>query len=591
MKWDLSGRRAGEYSFLSGFFARFALGGFLLAGGMGLNLHAADGTWSNNTGDSDANWSSSANWNSGNVPGVSNLSTANSDVATFSAAAVVETPILDSNRRLGSITIDNSQADYSIATSASTNVLYLGSSTTGITITGGGFTTIAPVINLGNSQTWNTGSTAVTLTNGITFGGSRTLTLTNSAPVVVQGTVSASSNATLTFSGSGSMIISGTIQNGGGATTLDGSATFSGTLHLSGANTFTTSMIWRSGTLELGSDGALGGVNTLQLGTNNTGASAVNVLTTGAYTVARNITVSSGSVSVLHTIGGSHTSGTSVYSGTVTMNNHAGGFRLTAAAGGTVDFSNTISGANTTNDSITKVGNGVVRLTKATGNTYAGGTTVSAGTLLINNTSNSGTGTGAVSVSAGGTLGGTGRIASTGANGISVAGSGSIAPGDGGIGTLTFDFSGTTGVASMASGSTFKFELGIANASLASIAAGSSDLIALTGVSAGDFVFNGNVIDFLATGQAGFYKLFDSSSDNANTWANLVFDDTTGVVSSGLTVSNLASGLSGTLIVGTASNGAGNVGDIYLQVVPEPSAYALLGAGLAFLYFLRRRKA
>ena len=64
--------------------------------------------------------------------------------------------------------------------------------------------------------------------------------------------------------------------------------------------------------------------------------------------------------------------------------------------------------------------------------TYDGGTIVSAGTLLVNNTSGSGTGTGAVTVNSGGTLGGTGTIAGA----ITLDCGGAVAPGDGGIGTL-----------------------------------------------------------------------------------------------------------------------------------------------------------
>jgi autotransporter-associated beta strand protein len=58
--------------------------------------------------------------------------------------------------------------------------------------------------------------------------------------------------------------------------------------------------------------------------------------------------------------------------------------------------------------SLTKIGTGQLNLTAA--NSYTGGTTISAGTLLVKNKSGTGTGTGAVQVNTG-TLGGTGIIA------------------------------------------------------------------------------------------------------------------------------------------------------------------------------------
>jgi hypothetical protein len=63
-------------------------------------------------------------------------------------------------------------------------------------------------------------------------------------------------------------------------------------------------------------------------------------------------------------------------------------------------------------------------------NTYSGGTTVTGGLLLVNNTNGSGTGTGSVSVGAAGRLGGTGTISGA------VTNSGTIAPGAS-VGTLT----------------------------------------------------------------------------------------------------------------------------------------------------------
>ena len=118
-----------------------------------------------------------------------------------------------------------------------------------------------------------------------------------------------------------------------------------------------------------------------------------------------------------------------------------------------VVFSGAFSEAKPTGDllSLQKLGTGVVTLQSA--NTYQGGTTISSGTLLVNNSnlSASGTGTGPVTVSnVGSTLGGTGSIA-----GKTTFGSGSIlSPGDPsaslGIGNLTFNGDLTLGAGSSA---------------------------------------------------------------------------------------------------------------------------------------------
>jgi autotransporter-associated beta strand protein len=82
-----------------------------------------------------------------------------------------------------------------------------------------------------------------------------------------------------------------------------------------------------------------------------------------------------------------------------------------------------------TNGALSKSGAGTMRFNAA--NSYSGGTTVSAGRLLVNNTTNSGTGSGGVTVN-GGVLGGTGTIAGT----VAILGGGTLAPGTS-IGTLT----------------------------------------------------------------------------------------------------------------------------------------------------------
>jgi autotransporter-associated beta strand protein len=92
------------------------------------------------------------------------------------------------------------------------------------------------------------------------------------------------------------------------------------------------------------------------------------------------------------------------------------------------------------------VPNGVLTLSAA--NSYAGGTTISSGTLRVNNTTGSGTGSGNVTIASGGTFGGNGII--TGA--VTNLSGGHLAPGFGGIGTNTL------GALTMSSGSFYDFE-------------------------------------------------------------------------------------------------------------------------------------
>ena len=78
---------------------------------------------------------------------------------------------------------------------------------------------------------------------------------------------------------------------------------------------------------------------------------------------------------------------------------------ITSLGDSSVKLSGIIAGPG----SLTKDGTNSLTLTGA--NTYEGSTTVSAGKLLVNNTSGSGTSTNSVTVLAGATLGGTGTIA------------------------------------------------------------------------------------------------------------------------------------------------------------------------------------
>ena len=141
----------------------------------------------------------------------------------------------------------------------------------------------------------------------------------------------------------------------------------------------------------------------------------VSLLSNGV-TLSRNISVVANGSTGKSTLGGVNTTGTSTFAGSVTLYRN---LTATAATGGSVDFSGTITGGF----GLTKEGAGKVIFSTAKG--YTGATTVSAGTLAINSTlASSG-----VTVAAGATLQGGGSIS----NSITV--SGTLAPGNS-IGTL-----------------------------------------------------------------------------------------------------------------------------------------------------------
>jgi Passenger-associated-transport-repeat len=313
--------------------------------------------------------------------------------------------------------------------------------------------------------------------------------------------------------------------------------------------------------------------------TNQQSFNASVVLGASSVTAAYSFTNNSATVGHLLTIAGNVSSGLGNPNGqtkTLTVGGTANG-----VISGEISGNGSGTGQNkTATVALTKTGTGVWTLSG--NNTYAGITTVTTGRLLANNATSS-TGTGAVSVGASGILGGTGTVAPTGINGINV--SGVLAPGDSvGTGNLNLNLGGTTGIVTMANSSAgFEYQLGLAGVNINSF--GTSDVLTLTGAAAGDFAFSGNTINFQGTGGVGYYKLFDTSF-NATTWTGLTVGGT-GLITSGLSVSNLASGLTGNLIMGGNSLG-GTAGDIYLQVVPEPTA-ALLG-GIGALFLLRRRR-
>lgn len=230
--------------------------------------------------------------------------------------------------------------------------------------------------------------------------------------------------------------------------------------------------------------------------------------------------------------------------------------KLTADTDSTFTVSGRIYSANAGDVlSVEKTDAGTVKLTRSAGNDYTGGTTVSAGTLLIANTTGSGTGTGAITVATGGTLAGTARLAPAAGNNISIAGT--LSPGDG-VGTMTLALSGASKL-DFATGSRLALTLGTI-----------SDLLAFE--TSGDWVTGGGNLTLDLFSGAGF-----AYGQAYTVITNLSTDFTiAGVNLDGVT-------LDSSEYIWT------DLGNSYsVTVVPEPGTGLLFAAGLLSLLALKR---
>lgn len=179
------------------------------------------------------------------------------------------------------------------------------------------------------------------------------------------------------FNGPGDTIVNGPISNGSAVLAI---VQGDGTLTLNGTNTHTGRTILNGGVLNAGNELALG--------------------TTTVEVNAGKLNLNGGTLPLV-AIGG--------LAGSGVVDSESGGTPVLAV--GNSNVSSSFAG-NITNTSgsvaLRKIGTGTLTLTGASG--YTGGTTVSNGTLLVNNTVGSGTGSGGVTVISGATLGGSGIV-------------------------------------------------------------------------------------------------------------------------------------------------------------------------------------
>jgi autotransporter-associated beta strand protein len=230
--------------------------------------------------------------------------------------------------------------------------------------------------------------------------------------------------------------------------------------------------------------------------------------------------------------------GTDIVHGDAVIN-----FQRINVATGAATLSGVVSGTE-----LEKGGSGTLTLSGA--NDYTGDTTVAVGTLRVNNTTGSGTGSGDVFVDPGATLAGSGSL-----DGNLFVG-GILAPGNS-IGTLTVDGDATwAGL----SGDAWRFELG---------PGGTSDRLSIGG-------------DFLAGTGTNFTFNFLDSGTTPDTYVLVDWDGATSFEVEDFDYVALGEGLTGAFAL--------NGNQLEFTVVPEPATSILIVAGALGLALGRRRR-
>lgn len=314
----------------------------------------------------------------------------------------------------------------------------------------------------------------------------------------------------------------------------------SGLVILTGSNTFSGGLEIDSRTLALGNKNALG-TGPFTIGNPISGPSSTIVITpivdlSGANAVT-NITTLNQNCSFAGT-------NNLELSGPITISNL---LTITTLGSGTVNFSGVVNG----DFGLTKSGSGTLNL--SAGNTYNGDTTVNLGTLLVNNTSGSGTSTGTVNIATSAMLGGNGTISGP----VIVGFNGSVGAGNS-AGKLTF----ANGLDMTSGGATNIWELAAEKDSSNGVAGTDFDQLSITG---------GNLA--LGTASVLFLQFIGSASfpDASNAFWQV--NHTWKIISLSGTAANPGnsnfSGIDGTngITAGTFSTSVDGAGNVFLSYV------------------------
>ena len=272
------------------------------------------------------------------------------------------------------------------ASSTATTLIFGGSGSTAYTSTNN----IASLFTFG-TMTLNSTASAAEIIAGSSFNidGSQ-IQQTNSGAFTIQNafdnsTTNATTTLTLAGNGTGLVTLSGIITEKSSSKLVALVKTGTSTFELTGNNSYTGGATIQAGTILIGNSNALGTGGTVLLG-HTTGTSAANLLTTGAFTVGRAITLQSGNTGVM-TLGG-NTAAASSFTGAVLLGNSGALARnasFVALAGGSVDFSGVINENTGIAASSVTIGDathaGTVKFSNVA-NAYAGATTIGNGSTL-----------------------------------------------------------------------------------------------------------------------------------------------------------------------------------------------------------------